>query len=303
MDIELSIVIPSYQRTDLLAACLASVLRHAPARAEVLVIDDGSPDGCVSAVATRFAGVRCLRLPRRRGFCTAANEGIRSVQGPVVELLNDDTEVTSGWAHSALPLFEDTSVGTVAPLVLNQTEGEQDPRIDSAGDRYFRGGIASKRYHGRRLSTVALRRCRVFGASASSAFYRREAVLKVGGYPEHFGAYFEDVDLAFRLRRAGFEAVFEPRSRVWHHGSSSYGRTSPQLLEQQSCNEERVFWRNLPAHVLIPSLPLHFAVLAAKGWRRWREGQLRPFLCGRLRAWSEVPSLLRQHRCSIEERN
>jgi CDP-4-dehydro-6-deoxyglucose reductase len=50
----------------------------------------------------------------------------------------------------------------------------------------------------------------VFGASACAAFYRREALLAAGGFPEHFGAYFEDVDLSFRLRRLGFEIVYEP---------------------------------------------------------------------------------------------
>src|SRR5262249_60016595 len=124
--------------------------------------------------------------------------------------------------------------------------------------------------------------CRVFGASAAAAFYRRSAVLRVGAFPESFGAYFEDVDLAFRLHRAGYQAVFEPAARVWHHGSASY-RRSRGLEAQQSCNEERVFWRNLPGPVLLRALPRHGLVLAAKAWRRWREGEPMPLLRGRLR--------------------
>src|SRR5262249_4566959 len=156
------------------------------------------------------------------------------------ELLNDDTEVTTGWADAALARFEEAGdVAAVAPLVLLWQEGLESPRIDSAGDRYYAGGIAGKRGHGQPLIPAYLRPCAVFGASASSAFYRREAVLRVGGFPEDFGAYFEDVDLAFRLQRAGYRALFAPASRVLHHGSASYRRPRA-LLEQQSRNEERV---------------------------------------------------------------
>jgi GT2 family glycosyltransferase len=136
----------------------------------------------------------------------------------------------------------------------------------------------------------------VFGASGSSAFYRREILDKVGGFPEQFGAYFEDVDLAFRLQRAGGVVMFEPASRVLHRGGSSYGKSSRRLLEQQSCNEERVWWRNLPGRELIRALPRHLAVLAGKAARRWREGTLLPWACGRSRAWSEIVACRRHER-------
>jgi GT2 family glycosyltransferase len=292
----LTIIIPSHNRADLLRACLASVRRHAPAGAEVLVVDDGSPEESASETARRFPGVTVLRLPERRGFCAAANAGLRAAGRPFVELLNDDTEVAAGWAEAALARLEEgEDVAAVAPLVLLWGDDPESPRIDSAGDRYYAGGIAGKRGHGRALAAVYLRRCAVFGASASSAFYRREAVLRVGGFPEDFGAYFEDVDLAFRLQRAGYRALFEPASRVLHHGGASY-RRPPALLEQQSRNEERVFWRNVPGKALWRALPLHLAVLAAKAWRRWREGNLLPFVRGRLRVLAEAPAIWRHRR-------
>jgi GT2 family glycosyltransferase len=289
----LSIVIPSHNRWDLLERCLRAVTAHAPPGAEVIVVDDASPAGKVGRAARAFAGVKVLRLPRRGGFCAAANAGIAAAWGEVVELLNDDTEVQPGWAEAALGWFGDPAVAAVAPLVLAWPDGR---RVDSAGDRYYLGGVAAKRGHGRPLGPAFLHALPVFGASASSAFYRREAVLKVGGFPEHFGAYFEDVDLAFRLNRAGYRAVFEPRARVLHRVGASHGRPRRRLLEQQSCNEERVFWRNVPGRSLPAALPRHLAVLAAKAWRRWWEGTLAPFVCGRLRLLGEVRSLLGQRR-------
>jgi hypothetical protein len=68
------------------------------------------------------------------------------------------------------------------------------------------------------------------------------------------------------------------------------------LLEQQSRNEERVFWRNIPRSAFRYALPRHLAVLAAKAWRRWKEGTLIPFLVGRLRLLAEVRELKRHRR-------
>ena len=295
----LSIVIPSHNRPDLLRLCLASVLRHAPADTEVLVVDDASPGHAVTRAAREFAGVKVLRRSRRRGFCAAVNAGIRAAKAPIVELLNDDTEVSAGWAEAGRLPFVDPQVAAVAPLVLS---GREPPRVDSAGDRYFVGGIAGKRGHGLPLGTTHLQGGEVFGASASSAFYRRDALLEVGAFPEEFGAYFEDVDVSFRLHWAGYGVVYQPASRVWHHVSASHGKPTRRLLEQQSRNEERVFWRNLPDRELLRALPWHLAVLVAKGCRRWQEGEWLPFVFGRLRALGEVPGVFR-HRRRLRRRN
>jgi GT2 family glycosyltransferase len=296
----LSVVIPSRRRPDLLRLCLHSLAAHAPPGTEILVVDDGSPEAVVAAAARAFPGVRTLRRERPGGFCVAANAGVRAARHPVVELLNDDAEVTAGWAEAALARFADPSVAAVAPLVLcGPPQGVARlgaVRVDSAGDRYFVGGVAGKRGHGAPLGPAHLRPAEVFGASASSAFYRRDVLLAVGGFPEEFGAYFEDVDLAFRLHWAGHRVFYEPTSRVWHRGSASYGRPGRRLLAQQARNEERVFWRNLPTAVLCRALPLHLAVVVAKAWRRWQAGELLPFLCGRLRVLAEAGSLLRHRR-------
>ncbi|AWM37395.1 N-acetylglucosaminyl-diphospho-decaprenol L-rhamnosyltransferase [Gemmata obscuriglobus] len=302
---ELSIVIPSHSRPDLLTLCLASVRDYAPPGTEVIVVDDGSRDATVSRAAAAFAGVKVVRRPRAGGFCVAANAGIAAASGTVIELLNDDAEVTDGWADAALRWFADPQLSAVAPLVLqNRPERRAQglpPLIDTAGDEYDMGGFARKRGHGSMWEarsgepevgtewSVARGSTHtphpVWGASACAAFYRAEALRAAGGFPEHFGAYFEDVDLSFRLRRRGGGIVFEPRSVVWHRVSGSYGRRpSRRTLERQSCNEERVFWRNVRGRELAKHLPRHAAVLAGKALRRWQEGSLLPWFLGRVRA-------------------
>src|SRR4051794_36837864 len=146
--LNLSVVIPSHSRADLLQLCLASVVRFAPPGTEIIVVDDGSKGGIVSQTATAFPGVKVVRRPKAGGFCAAANAGIAAATAPVVELLNDDAEVTAGWADAALAWFADERIVAVAPLVL-QNDPERlrrglPPLIDTAGDEYDPGGFARK---------------------------------------------------------------------------------------------------------------------------------------------------------------
>lgn len=281
----LSVVIPSRQRVDLLRRCLRSVIRHAPPRTEIIVVDDASEDSSVCRATHEFRGVRVVRLRRPAGFCVAANLGVRLAHHPIVQLLNDDTEVAPGWATSALAAFDDPGVASVAPLVMLHPESAGV--IDSAGDMYDRGGFAWKRGHGKPLNAEYLRPAEVDSASGCAAFYRRAAFLAAGGFAESFGAYFEDVDLGHRLRRFAGRTVYAPRSRVIHHGSSSYGQATGPLLERQSCNEERLFWRHQTGSTA--DVARHLVVLAGKLARRLREGTASPWLLGRLRAWALAP--------------
>src|SRR5262249_44241286 len=154
--------------------------------------------------------------------------GIAAARGDVVELLNDDTEVTCGWADAALRWFADPRIAAVAPLVLQNDSARHvrglPPLVDSAGDEYDSGGFARKRCHNEPWGWAPRPAGPVWGASGAAAFSRRAAALAAGGFPADFGAYFEDVDLAFRLRRLGFVAWFDPAVVVWHRVSASYGR-------------------------------------------------------------------------------
>lgn len=284
----LSIVIPSQSRHDLLRQCLRSVKRFAPSDAEILVVDDGSAGSIISLTALDFPGVRVLRHVRSRGFCVAANRGIEATRGTIIELLNDDTQVTAGWAEAAQRCFDDPAVGAVTPLVLAGVPEDPVHIIDSAGDGYDIGGFAWKRGHGQPLRAEFLEPRTVTGASGSSVFLRRSALTRTGLFPEHFGAYFEDVDLSLRLNAAGHRIAYEPASRIWHQCGSSYGRARRLLVEKQSCNEERLFWRNLDRSRPWRAVSRHLAVLAGKAVRRWREGNLAPFIMGRLRVIAEL---------------
>ncbi len=182
----LSIVIPSHRRTDLLALCLRSILISRTVRVQIIVVDDGSKGASVSEVARQFDGVEIVRHNRPRGFAVAANAGIARATAEVVELLNDDAEVTHGWETASLERFRNPAIVAVAPLVLIHpaTTRSREPIIDSFGDEYDPGGFARKRGHGERLRQDHLVSRSVWGVSAAAGFYRRQELIRLGGFAE-----------------------------------------------------------------------------------------------------------------------
>ncbi|MGL4462487.1 MAG: glycosyltransferase family 2 protein, partial [Planctomycetia bacterium] len=289
----LSIVIPTYDGWPLLQRCLASVAKHRPADAEVIVVDDASTDGTADRVAASHPLVRVVRCDANGGFCRAANLGWRAARAPVVEMLNNDTEVSAGWTVAPLAAFADPAVGLVAPLVCRLPFRG---RIDSAGDVFWTPGLAWKRAEGRPASTADRLSTDVFGASASSAFYRRDALERVGGFPEHFGAYLDDVDVDHRLRLAGYTCRFTSASRVYHWVSQSHRVDDRRLQRRFARNAEHVFWSNLPASRLATFAGPHVALVLTQLAHKAVRGGFGPYLAGKMEAAAETAAIWRRRR-------
>jgi GT2 family glycosyltransferase len=292
-----SIVVPTYNGKALLKTCLDSVFRHLPGdptmTTEIIVVDDASTDGTPGWLAAHYPRVRSVRLEQNSGFCAAANAGIEAARGHFIQLLNNDTEVSQGWLQAGLAPFADPMAGSVAPLVLVRSDPS---RVDSAGDAYTLGGWPTKRGHGQPADRWMSRRIdEVFAASGSSAFYRAEAIRRVGGFDPSLGSYYEDIDLGFRLRWAGYRCFFNPRCKVLHEISATYNHARPALQRRLARNAELVFWSNMPAGRLPGALLAHAGLLLAQaGWRMARLNFL-PFFLGKLDAARSLPAI-RQRR-------
>jgi GT2 family glycosyltransferase len=288
-----SLVVLTYNHRELLERCLASLRRHWPRRGdgtlEVVVVDDASSDGTPEWLARAHPGIRVVRRQRNAGFCVAANDGLAVARGRFIHLMNNDTEVTPGWVEAGLAPFADPTVGAVSPLVLVRSDPS---RVDSAGDAYSWIGWPTKRGHGEPAARWAVRPVEeVFGASGSSAFYRAEALRRAGGFDPLLGSYYEDIDLSFRLRWAGYRCVFTPHCRIHHEISATNDHRSPALQRRMARNAELVFWSNLPPGMLPLAIGPHLAFLAAQAAWRLARGRLRPFVAGKLdalRAWPEI---------------
>ncbi len=288
-----SIVIPTYNGRDLLARCLVSIERNRPDPSrhpiEIVVVDNGSSDGTSEWLSHEYPQVHVVRLDPNRGFCGAANAGLAAARGSFVQLLNDDTEVAAGWVEAGLAPFADPRVGSVAPLVLVRWDPS---RVDSAGDAYAWYGWPMKRGHGQSAALWSARPIEeVFGASGSSAFYRAEALRRAGTLDMLLVSYYEDIDLAFRLRWSGYRCVYNPASVIYHDISATNDHRSPELQRRIARNAELVFWWNLPPLRLALAAVPHLAFIVAQAAWRAARGHLGPFLAGKVdavRIWREV---------------
>jgi GT2 family glycosyltransferase len=199
----------------------------APGGFDVVVVDNASRDGtpeAIEAIAAKDARVRVVRSGRNAGFAVGNNLALGQARGEYLVALNSDTVPEPGWLDALVDAADaNPRVGSVA----SQMTFLHDPQVvQSAGIRIDRAGIAWDAGSGDRRHPPG-DAVPTFGASAGAALYRTAMLRQLGGFDERFFMYLEDVDLAWRARLAGWEAVVAPSAVVRHAHSGSSGEGSP----------------------------------------------------------------------------
>ena len=229
-----AIAVVSWNTRDLLARCLASLEPEARrGLAEVWVVDNASDDGSADMVRERFDWVRLVASPVNLGFGRAVNLVAERTDSPWIAPANADVAVRPGTLDALLTAGErDRRAGAVAPrLVLPNGETQHSvfgfPTIPWAlalntyayrairplGDRFALPGAWD-----------STRARRVPWAIAAFLLVRREAWDEVDGFDEAQWMYAEDLDLGWRLRRAGWATRYEPRAVVDHEAAAATTR-------------------------------------------------------------------------------
>jgi GT2 family glycosyltransferase len=213
----LSAVVPTVGRSPWLVECLEALRRQGPGLEIVLVDQAESPVEVPPHLAERV-----LRPGKNLGFAGGANLGIAEASGEFIAVVNDDAVVDDGWLDRlAEALAADPRTAAVQGLNVRL----DDPSVvDGAGIGWNRWWQAVQLGHGEPVKEESGSR-EIFGVSATAALYRREALLTVTSQGEVFdsrlGSYYEDVDLAVRLRSAGWRSYLVPAARARHAGSVS----------------------------------------------------------------------------------
>ena len=214
---QLTVVIPSWNRCELLRNCLNS-LKHQTTPCRVLVVDNGSTDATVEMLKTEFPEVDCLRLHRNLGFSRAVNEGIRRCRTEYVGLLNNDTEADRRWVEVGVRAFREyPQYFFFASRMIRYFNRD---RLDSAGDCYSRTGLPEKRGLGGVPDRFPENEP-VLGASAGAAFYRRALFDEIGLFDEDYFLYLEDVELSLRAQLAGRPCLYLAAATVYHIEAAS----------------------------------------------------------------------------------
>ncbi len=212
----ISVIIINHNGKEHLEACLKSLAAQTLGQDEfeVILVDNGSNDGSVEYLEANFPAVRVLKLTENTGFSKAANEGFRASLGELAVFLNNDTEAQPAWLSELKRAAEEHK--NFAFFASKMLFFDRREIIDSAGDYFSVLGHGVKRGHGQKDTGQFDREEEVFGACGGAAMCSRQAFLDAGGFDEKFFAYCEDVDLNFRLRRAGHKCLFVPAAVVYH---------------------------------------------------------------------------------------
>ena len=218
------VVIPSLNARDLLAEALCS-LRSQTVPVDIVVVDNGSSDGTADLVAARFPEVRLVALDRNLGFGRAVNRGVAAAGDDVeaIVLVNNDTVCAPDFVERMLAPLSDPAVGMVAGLLVQASD---ESLVDSAGielDTTLRSWDLgwNRPLHDVDGSVEPV------GPCGGAATYRARAFREAGGFDETFFAYWEDVDLALRLRLAGWRCAAAPDARAVHAHGATLGASSP----------------------------------------------------------------------------
>lgn len=266
-----SAVVVNYNARDHLLACVRS-LRDDGAE-EIVVVDNASTDGSVAALRAADPDVVVVEAGVNLGFGAAANRGVAVSTGDPVAVMNPDVVVVPGTLGAlAGRLAASARLGAVGPRIENP-DGSWYPSArsfpslaDALGHAFLHfvapGNRFSRRYKlldwdhdsGRLVDWV----------SGTFVMVRREAFESVGGFDERYFMYVEDVDLCWRLRRAGWDVAYEPAGRVIHAigASSELAPYRMIVAHHRSLLRFAATTASGPRRLLLPAVAVGLAVRA-----------------------------------------
>jgi len=232
---KLSIIIVSWNVKEGLVNCLRSIQKNRPCEQfEVIVVDNASTDNATEMVKRDFPETILVSNSKNRGFAAANNQGIKRSQGKYLLFLNPDTIIHADSLDVLVKFMDDNSnVGACGPKLLNadgttQPSARHFPTFRGALYRHtflrflrifrseYKKWLMKDFEHDRQMDVDQL--------MGSALMVRRSAIEQAGDMDESFFMYYEEVDLCYRIKKAGWRIVFVPEAVITHLGGQSTGR-------------------------------------------------------------------------------
>jgi GT2 family glycosyltransferase len=202
-----SVIVCTHNGSATLHECLAGALALDYPRFEVILVDDGSSDD--SAVIGLELGVRVISTPNC-GLSAARNTGLEAADGEIVAYIDDDARPDENWLTYLAGAFEDSDHAAIG--------GPNIPPVDEEGVAACVANTPGGPTH------VLLSDTEAEHLPGCNMAFRREALLKVGGFDAQFRIAGDDVDICWRLREAGMTLGFHPAAIVWHRRRATIRR-------------------------------------------------------------------------------
>ena len=251
--LKVAVLVLNYNGKRYLKECFESLRSQTYDNYDVFLVDNGSSDGSVRYVNEHFPWVRGIVFKENLGFAKAYNKAIKMVDADLVALLNNDTKVDREWLPELVnAILEDESIAAVGSKILLY----DSPRLlNHAGAKITPTGggfdIGLYRRDGKEYNIK-----KPVGAVCGAAMLvKKNLFMKICGFDENFFAYFEDIDLCWRMWLCGYKVLYVPTSVVYHKFGGSWGkRLSPIRLYFGCVNKLRNMFKNLELNNLIKGL-------------------------------------------------
>jgi len=290
-DFQVTVIIVTWNSARHIGRCLGSIEKQSVRPFDVIVVDNGSTDETLRIVeAQRGLNLKVQGLKVNTGFAAANNLGVRMARGEWVALLNADAFPAEDWIEqlrAAQRAHPDVSCFASRLIMAERTDV-----LDGEGDAYHPSGLAWRQNHGEPVASAPRVQGDSFSACAAAALFERQAFLAVGGFDEDYFAYFEDVDVGFRLRLQGRECLYVPEAVVHHVGSASTGRRSDLAVHYGTRNLIWTYWKDMPAPQVWLWLPVHICMVAALLAMHTGRGQAKPAFAAVWAALRGLPAIL-----------
>lgn len=293
---KLSIVIVNYNVKYFVAQCLLSVERAlCGLNAEVFVVDNASTDGSVAYLRSKFPWVRFIENCENVGFAKANNQAVRQSRGEYVLLLNPDTFVGESTLRECIDLMDQTPRAGMCGVAMLKVDGSFAPesrrgvptpwvsfcKMSGLGSLFPKSRLFG-RYYMQYLNRAAI--CKIDIVSGAFMFIRREALDKVGLLDEAFYMYGEDVDLSYRVLKAGYENYYLP-AQILHYKGESTKKDSLKYINTFYRAMLIFFRKHFSYYSVVYSVPItvaiamkgamSYVVQKTKAWRRRRQAAVR----------------------------
>ncbi len=256
-----SLVVVNWNGRPHLEECLPSLaaLEYPRDRLEYIVVDNASGDDSVQWLTKEWPAVRVLRAEVNLGFAAAANRGAATARGELVAFLNNDLRAEPTWLGRMVEAMTTTGAAAAGSCVLDW-DGR---RVDFGGAGMNFAGHGVSRRHGRPYVPVQSAPVPALFACGAAMVVDRARFLASGGFDPDYFAYFEDVDLGWRLWVEGERVVYVPRACAFHrhHGSGMPDAERTRLLER---NALASVVKNYDQANLAVMLPAALALLEAR---------------------------------------
>lgn len=240
-----SVVVPSWNRAELLDSVLGSLSQQTCRPQRVLVVDNGSTDATPEVIARHSAD--CIRFEENRGFAEAVNAGIVRAASEWVLILNNDVLLRPNWIEVLLGTVVREGAAFAAGKLL---QSSQPNRIDGTWDLLSRGAHAWRCGYGRPDGETWSVKRKICFAPMTAALFRRNLFDAVGLLDTRFEAYYEDVDFGVRCALAGFGGIYDPMAVATHRSKQTLGGNSARVLYLTARNQIFLLAKHYPARTL-----------------------------------------------------